>query len=96
MTSQKEERFCHGANCTWFGSIHEVGKRSSLPCCPLCSGMLFELANENQWWTGVDSYESEGHPGYRAMWEWQRQQKKCFPLIGGISQLIQAYENRER
>jgi hypothetical protein len=75
-----DERFCYGANCTWFGPISEVGTKGPhrLPCCPRCSGMLFEMPHEREWWAGADKYEADGHPGYRAMLEWQRDQKKCF------------------
>ena len=107
-----DSRFCYGANCTWFGSIHEVGSAPtniskrfsdghSLPCCPLCGGMLFEMQDEGEWWAGIDGFErgeyplptAHPHPGYRAMWEWQRAQKKCFPqAISGLDRLIAAYK----
>lgn len=85
-----DKRFCYGATCTWFGSIHEV-KRGRLPCCPVCSGVLFEMPNEREWWTGVDRYERDGHPGYRATLEWQRQQNKCFQ---SMKALADAYATR--
>lgn len=102
-------RFCYGANCTWFGSIHEVGSTKpltdghSLPCCPLCGGMLFEMPDEGEWWESIDAYErgdyptptAHPHPGYRAMWEWQRAQKKCF-FQGqgkGLAGLVAAYKD---
>lgn len=100
-------RFCYGANCTWFGSIHETGATKplnghSLPCCPLCGGMLFEMQDEGEWWDGIDMFEAgtyplpdaHPHPGYRAMWEWQRAQKKCF-FQGrgqGLKGLVAAYK----
>lgn len=88
-------RFCYGATCTWFGSIHETkstpGPHGGIPCCPLCGGVLFELPDESEWWGGIDAYEKEGHPGYRAMWEWQREQKKCFSSRNGIDVLAAAY-----
>ena len=102
-------RFCYGANCTWFGSIHEVGSTKprsgdvghALPCCPLCGGMLFEMQDEGEWWQGIDGFErgeyplptAHPHPGYRAMWEWQRAQKKCFPqALSGLDKLVAAYK----
>lgn len=91
-------RLAYGATCTWFGSIHEtktipsaMGPTAGIPCCPFCGGVLFEIDHEGQWWAGIDSYEKEGHPGYRAMWEWQRGQKKCFSLRNGIKELEAAY-----
>lgn len=87
-----DTRLCYGATCTWFGSIHEVAKRGVLPCCPHCSGVLFQLPTEEEWWNGVDQYErNKPHPGYRAMFEWQRAQKKCFPTRNGIDALAAAY-----
>lgn len=83
----EDNRFCYGATCTWFGSIHEVGTKGTmrLPCCPACGGVLFEMGGENEWWTGVDQFErAKPHPGYRAMLEWQRTQKKCFPQLAAL------------
>lgn len=70
---------------------------TSLPCCPCCHGMLFELEQESHFWAGVHAFEAgtykkpeelaarsgpaRPHPGYRAMWEWQRQQKTCFTTV---------------
>ena len=99
-------RFCYGANCTWFGSIHEVGSTKpdvghALPCCPLCGGMLYEMQDQSEWWDGIDKFErgeyplptAHPHPGYRAMWEWQRAQKKCFPrAMSGLDRLADAYK----
>lgn len=89
-------RLCYGATCTWFGSIHETKQtKEGLPCCPFCGGVLFEMAHEGEWWDGVDKYEREApHPGYRAMWEWQRAQKKCFTVRNGIGDLVAAYHER--
>ena len=98
----EDSRFCYGARCTWFGSIYATGKSPetnghSLPCCPLCGSMLFEMHEEKDWWDGIDGFErgeypmptAHKHPGYRAMWEWQRDNKLCF---SDISALAQAYE----
>jgi hypothetical protein len=92
-TTPGDGRFCYGATCTWFGSIHETkgtkGPVASIPICPCCRGVLFEMPDEGEWWTGVDQYEREApYPGYRAMLEWQRSQKKCFQ---GIENLVRAY-----
>lgn len=94
-TRNADPRLCYGATCTWFGSIHETKvKDGGLPCCPHCSGVLLEMQSEDEWWSGVDRYEREKpHPGYRAMFEWQRAQKKCFPLRNGIDALVAAYSS---
>jgi hypothetical protein len=62
----------------------------TLPCCPHCKNMLFEMSNENIWWEGVDKYEARGHPGYRTMIEWSR--GKCFPTHEAMHK---AYAERE-
>lgn len=96
---EDDTRFCYGARCTWFGSIHEVGKTPelnghSLPCCPLCGGVLFELKSEADWWEPIadftiGNYENgKPHPGYRSMFVWQRENKLCF---SDIAALVEAY-----
>jgi hypothetical protein len=91
-----DTRIAYGARCTWWDGIRKVGKTPpgpggfSVPCCPHCSGVLFEMANEGQWLAGVDKYESAGHPGYRAMVEWGR--GKCF---SNYAELKRAYDTAE-
>jgi hypothetical protein len=88
-----DKRFVYGATCTWFGSINEVAVRSIVPCCPVCGGVLFEMATEAEWWAGVERFQSEGHEGYRAMLEWQRTHKRCFDLRDeGLAKLVAAYK----
>lgn len=92
--NQPDARFCYGATCTWFGSIHETKQTpAGLPGCPYCGGLLFEMVHEGKWWELVDGFERNGHPRYRAMWEWQRGQGKCFSLREGLSGLIFAYKD---
>lgn len=95
-----DARLCYGVRCTWFGSIHETASiEGGLPCCPLCHGVLFEIPDEGEWWRGIDEFERgthpnnpRPHPGYRAMWEWQRAQKRCFSLrLDGPAGLVAAY-----
>lgn len=62
----------------------------SLPCCPCCGGMLFELPQESEFWLALQMFEAgtyqtqaeqpaaRPHPGYEAMWKWQQEQKTCF------------------
>jgi hypothetical protein len=85
------ERIVYGVRCTWWDSIAKIGKLDGgLPCCPHCRGVLFEVDNEEQWWSGVDRYEAAGHPGYRAKMEWAR--GRCFP---NFQALVDAFEHRE-
>jgi len=87
-----DNRIAYGARCMWWDGIRKVGKTApgpsghSLPCCPHCGGMLFEMDNEGQWFAGVDRHEKNGNPGYRAMVEWGR--GKCF---GTYDDLKRAY-----
>jgi hypothetical protein len=91
----KDTRLVYGASCMWWDSIYEVGhiplmNGMTLPCCPHCRNILFEMPDENMWWAGVDRYEASGHPGYRAMIEWSR--GKCFPSLEATQK---AYSERE-
>ena len=56
------------------GSIINV---TGLPCCPHCSGVLFEMDSIEEWNSQVDKYEAEKpEPGYRKFMDWLR--GKCF------------------
>lgn len=89
-----DTRIPYGARCTWWDSIDKVGKRAtptgSIPCCPHCRNVLFEVESEEVWFAGADRYEADGHPGYRAMLEWSR--GKCFPNLAALEA---AYAARE-
>lgn len=79
-----DARFCYGAGCTWYGPIQNVGKSAGgLPCCPVCSGMLYEYATAEVWWKTVDAYEANSRPGYRAFVEWLG--TRHFPDYGAAS-----------
>ena len=77
-----DPRIVYGARCTWWDSIDKVGHiptgaSRGLPCCPNCRSVLFECPNEGEWFTGIDRYEADGHPGYRNRMTWAR--GRCFP-----------------
>ncbi len=88
-----DTRIAYGVVCTWWDSIEKVGKTPpgksghSIPCCPNCGGVLYELPNEEKWFEGSAEYEAAGHPGYRKMLEWGR--GRCFK---GFPALEQAYK----
>lgn len=93
-----DQRIVYGARCSWWDSIDKIGKTApgpsghALPCCPHCSGVLFEVQSEAEWWAGVDKYEREKpEPGYRQFVEWMR--GKCFP---GYVAARAAYDAEER
>lgn len=79
-----DTRVVYGMRCTWWGSINEValkgeneGRFGGLPVSPCCGSPLFEMANEVEWWTAVDTHEAKtGQRGYRQFIEWLR--GKCF------------------
>lgn len=95
-----DERIAYGAHCAWWDSIDKVGARpfrtpgdtGTMPCCPHCQNMLFEMPNEKTWWEGVDQHEKNGNPGYRAFIEWMR--GKCFPGGHLEAQRVYAAERR--
>jgi len=66
----------YGTRCLWWDSIDKAGKRNThsgpMPCCPICKGVLMEMATEAIWWEAVDSQGA----GYRDFVEWLR--GKCF------------------
>jgi hypothetical protein len=91
-----DTRIAYGARCFWWDSIHEVGhletrNGATLPCCPHCSSVLFEVPDEETWFDAADRHEASGHPGYRAMIEWSR--GKCFPSLEAAQK---AYAEREQ
>lgn len=66
----------YGANCSWWDDISAVATLpSGLPCCPHCSGVLYETS-ERKWWEGVDARTSATDPNYAKFIEWLR--GKCF------------------
>lgn len=90
-----DTRIVYGARCTWWDSIDQAATTpAGLPCCPHCSSPLFETDSEATWWSGVDAYERDGHPGYRDVITWAR--GRCFPPDGrtAIDALTEAYANR--
>lgn len=51
------------------GFVASLGQPSTpmtLPCCPVCEGMLFECPHPDMWWGRVDKVG----PNYRAFIEW--------------------------
>ncbi len=92
-----DTRIPYGARCTWWDSIDKVGVRQGsnplggppmrLPCCPHCRNMLFEVEDEATWWRGIDKYEADGHPGYRAIMTFGR--GKCFPNLAALTAAYQ-------
>lgn len=78
-----ENLIVYGARCVWWDSINKAGQTPprngySLPCCPHCSGVLFQQTEE-EWWEGVRKYEADGHKGYKDFVDWWR--GKCFPTF---------------
>lgn len=83
----KNPKIVYGAACTWWDSIWNCGKTPpirarptgefhSLPCCPHCGSVLFEVSNIEEWNAGMERFEQAGHPGYIKMMNWAK--GKCF------------------
>lgn len=81
-------------------------KDASLPCCPCCGGMLLELPEENTFWTAIHAFEDGDykapgggagakHPGYQKMFEWQRNEKTCFPTAEALAAAFKASTGTE-
>jgi len=77
-----DERIAYGVRCVWWDSIAKVGHIAgpsghTLPACPHCGGVLYEMRDEATWWAQVERTETLGeHPGYRKFITWLRGQ--CF------------------
>jgi hypothetical protein len=76
-----DTRVVYGAGCVWWGAIGDVAaKPSGLPCCPHCGGMLFEVADEAEWWASARRHaQAQGDPNYPEFLEWLRSAGRCFP-----------------
>jgi hypothetical protein len=78
-----DDRIVYGIHCVWWDGIEKVGHTPpnrdgiSIPCCPHCGSVLYELPSPKEWWDGVDKYEADGHPGYRDFISWLK--GKCYP-----------------
>jgi hypothetical protein len=70
----------YAAGCAWSGPIEKVGMTGipvSIPCCPYCGSVLFQM-NEDEWWEGAEEFEKEGHPNYVAFLRWKESHDKCW------------------
>jgi hypothetical protein len=92
--SKPDPRIVFGTHCTWWDSIDKVGHTPpgksgiTLPCCPNCGDMLFEVPNIDIWWRDVDKH-AEHSPGYREMMEYGR--GRCFPTISFLANSYHYY-----
>jgi hypothetical protein len=55
-----------------------LGGTATLPCCPHCSGVLFEYPNKATWDNAAAEFEKK-HPGYVEFTEWLGTVGKCWP-----------------
>lgn len=53
----------------------------SLPCCPFCGSMLFQVNSELEWQTGAKNHEALGHTHYVSFLDWTRTQSRCWPSL---------------
>lgn len=94
----KNPKIVYGAACVWWDYIWNCGKTQpmrarptgelhSLPCCPHCGSVLFEVPSIEEWNKSMEQFEKDGHPGYVAMMNWSR--GKCFK---NMAEMKAAYE----
>jgi hypothetical protein len=93
IQDKRDTRIAYGARCTWWGGIESVGSHNGLPCCPHCNGVLFEVDSPDRWWRSVDSYEADGHEGYRGFIEWSK--GKCYRNRAEAKKAYEAKEGRK-
>lgn len=81
--SYRERLVAYGARCTWWDDKPKAARLpSGLPCCPYCSGVLFEC-EEAAWLTIRPDWEPPAAWGISAeeypRWlDWQRG-RQCYP-----------------
>jgi hypothetical protein len=79
-----DTRYVHGIRCTWHGPISAISTIlardgvTRLPCCPHCSGMLFEFPDKATWDNMVVQFDAK-HPGYAEFIEWLGTVGRCWP-----------------
>lgn len=89
MQQTEDTRVAYGARCTWWGDIKDVGTFGAfrIPCCPKCSGMLFEMDSEALFVAKAEEYERDSPaPGYVDMLMWAK--GRCFKVFG---EMVDAY-----
>jgi hypothetical protein len=69
----------YGAHCTRWEMPEKAGRRGepTIPCCPHCNGVLFQIESEVHWIADALRHENNGHPDYASILRWGRGQ--CFP-----------------
>ena len=79
----KETRILYGKNCTWWGTIDEtdVVEGFNIPCCPVCTGPLFEVQDMEEWVEKLDLCEKH-KTDYKKMILWGKGQ--CFQTIDDL------------
>lgn len=87
-----DTRYVYGASCTWHGPITAIGTKRvrldheartlapvhGIPCCPHCSGMLFEYSNKAIWDANVAKADAQ-YPGYADFVAWLGSYGRCWP-----------------
>jgi hypothetical protein len=92
-----DTRIVYGARCTWWDGIEKIGRitagnGATLPCCPHCRSVLYEMPDPETWWSGARKYQDAGHAGYVAFVEWMK--GKCFPNIQEAKAVYEAKPGR--
>lgn len=103
--------YTYSANCSWHGPIAEVGKTTarrepliikgikvpdmSLPCCPFCGSVLFQVDSVATWNNGALEHERKGHANYVEFLNWTRQQSRCWPSLRDASKTFEEITGKE-
>jgi len=80
---RKDRRVVYGQACLWWDDISKVSSTPpdkngvTIPACPHCGSVLYQMDNPEMWWAGVDAFEASGHAGYHDFVAWL--QGRCFP-----------------
>jgi hypothetical protein len=80
-----DKRYVYSAGCTFHGPIDQIGTKGppgmSLPCCPSCQSMLFEMETEKQWHEQIAAHAAKKQdPNYAAFMKWFGALRPCRPF----------------
>lgn len=67
----------------------------SLPCCPHCGGMLYEMPTEREWWLGARNHEKKGHLNYVVFLLWTAEQSRCWPSLRDAARAYEQESGRK-
>lgn len=73
-----DKRFVYSMSCTFSGSIYQTSLRNRIPCCPSCTGYLYEMESADKWNALVAAHaEQNKDPKYPAFVKWFGDLRPC-------------------